>query len=169
MLTHSLSAFASADEPHVERLLDPVDAYDSDWLYVCIDHAVNQMVCVYTVILSVLVLMIQPADIVSVGHHQPLGNCLEQESIWSLLGTSHKRRRFLCVQEFDEEFNLCNYPVAQLHYEESWYMICGRGYNNFPTYAALVLGGGLLLNLLFYQVLKRPKRARVVSFQKRHL
>lgn len=156
------------DEPHVERLLEPVDAFDSDWLYACLDHAVNQMVFVYTVILAVLVLLIQPADIVSVGHHQPLGDCSLDETVLSLIGLVHKRKSYLCVFEFDEDFNLCNYPVTQLQYEDSWYMICGRRYGStFPAFVMLVLGSGLALNLLFFQALKRPKRTRVVSFQKR--
>ncbi|RLN70148.1 hypothetical protein BBJ28_00022253 [Nothophytophthora sp. Chile5] len=143
-----------------QRALDPVDAYDSDWLYVYLDHAVNQMVFVHYLVLVLLVLFTNPVDIVSLGHHQPLGNCQEEEHFYSLVGMQHRRKRYLCVHDFDEEFNLCNYPVTQLLYEDSWYMICGRGYNAYASYVALVVGSFLLLNLLVFQALKRPQRTR---------
>ncbi|KAG7397165.1 hypothetical protein PHYBOEH_001159 [Phytophthora boehmeriae] len=157
------------DAPDVQKVLEPVDAYDSDWLYSCADHAVNQMVFLHSLVLVLLVLLVDPMNIVSLGHHQPLGNCLESESFYSLVGLQHSRKKYLCVHNFDEPFNLCNYPVAQLLYEDSWYMVCGGGYNNFASFAALVLGCAVVLNLLFFQILKRPQRTRIVSFRKNML
>lgn len=156
------------DEDYVQLQLDPVDAYDSDWLYSCIDHAINQMIFVYSSIVTILIAFIDPSAIVSHGHHQPLGDCSSSEKVHSLIGMRHERKTFLCVHEFEEEFNFCNYPLTQLHYEDSWYMICGSGYNALATYVALVLTWVLVVNLLFYQMLKRPKKARTVSFEKKH-
>ncbi|DBA01669.1 TPA: hypothetical protein N0F65_010320 [Lagenidium giganteum] len=157
------------DEAHIQEALAPVDAYDSDWLYPCIDHAVNQMMFIYTFILGVLVCLVDPSEIVSVGHHQALGNCVEEESFRSLIGIRFDRKKYLCVHEFDEEFNLCNYPLAQMNYEESWYMICGRGFSDKAAYAALVISSIVILNLLFFQILKRPKKTRTVSFTKKYI
>ncbi|KAE9040412.1 hypothetical protein PR003_g1421 [Phytophthora rubi] len=154
------------DSPEVQKALEPVDVYDSDWLYSCLDHAVNQMAFLLYLVLVLLVLFINPTEIVSLGNHQPLGNCLERDSFYSLIGMQHRRQKYLCVHDFDEEFNLCNYPVTQLLYENSWYMICGRGYSDFATYLALVVGSFLGLNLLLFQALKRPQRTRIVSFRR---
>ncbi|KAG2523296.1 hypothetical protein BBO99_00004530 [Phytophthora kernoviae] len=170
LIGFSLLLFWMADRerdlPDVQKALEPVDVYDSDWLYSCMDHAVNQMVFLHSFVLVLLVLFVDPMNIVSLGHHQPLGNCLENESFYSLVGLQHLRKKYLCVHNFDEPFNLCNYPVTQLLYEDSWYMICGGGYSNFASYVALVLGYSAVLNLLFYQMLKRPQRTRIVSFRK---
>ncbi|TMW56293.1 hypothetical protein Poli38472_008941 [Pythium oligandrum] len=168
-LTFCWMADRERDDPYLQNILAPVDAYDSDWLYPFIDHAVNQMVFVYSLIEIVLIGLIDPSTIVSVGHHQPLGDCDENETFRTILGMRHNRKRYLCVHEYDEEFNLCNYPVAQLNYEESWYMICGRGYADYATYLAVILGFIFFTNLLFYQILKRPHRTRIVSFQRKHL
>lgn len=157
------------DEPYIEATLDPVDVYDSDWLYSCVDHAVNQMVFVYSAVVLILVAFVDPSAVVSHGHHQPLGDCSERETVYSLVGLAHQRSKFLCVHEFDEEFNFCNYPLTQLHYEDSWYMICGSGYNALATYVALVLTWAVAVNLVFYQALKRPKTSRAVSFQKKYM
>ncbi|KAI9911796.1 hypothetical protein PsorP6_008733 [Peronosclerospora sorghi] len=153
------------DLPIVQKTLQPVDAYDSDWLYSCIDHAVNQMVFLLYLVLVLLTLFINPKEIVSLGHHQPLGDCLENEPFYSLIGIRHQRKKYLCVHDFDEEFNLCNYPLTQLLYEDSWYMICGRGYSNFATYIALIVSSFVGLNLLIFQMLKRPQRLQAVTFR----
>lgn len=100
----------------MQNQLDPVDAYDSDWLYPSFDHAVNQMVFLYTLVLSLLLVCTEPSDIVSVGHHQPLGSCYETETFRSLVGIEFERKKFLCVHEFDEEFGFCNYPLTQVPY-----------------------------------------------------
>lgn len=142
-----------------------MDAYDSDWLSSCMNHAIHQMVFMLYFVLVLLTLFINPTKIVSLGHHQPLGNCLENELFYSLMGMKHHRKKYLCVHDFDEEFNLCNYPVTQLLYEDSWYMICGRGYGNFATYMALIVGSFIGLNLLMYQILKRPQCTQAVSFR----
>ena len=152
------------DLPGVQDSLDPVAAYDSDWLYSCIDHAVNQMVFLLYFVLLLLVLFINPTEIVSMGHHQPLGHCLERQSYYSLIGMRHHRRKYLCAHDFDEDFTLCNVPVTQLLHEGPSYMICGRGYDDFATYVALVAGSFVGLNVLFYHVLKRP---HVVTFHRR--
>lgn len=157
------------DEPYIEDHLDPVDAYDSDWLYSCVDHAINQMVFVYASIMVILIAFIDPSAIVSHGHHQPPGDCSQRETIYSLIGLTHQRNKFLCVHEFEEEFNFCNYPLTQLHYEDSWYMICGSGYSALATYVALVLTWAVVANLAFVQALKRPKKTRTVSFQKKYI
>ena len=154
----------------MELSLGPIDAYDSDWLYICVDHAVNQLVFVYVLFLLILVFLIEPSDLVSLGHHQRPGNCLEEETYRSIVGKTQTRQKFLCVHEFEEDFSLCNYPLTQLHYEDSWYMICGRGYGLFvyPNYVAIVVASAVGLNLIFYQILKRPAQTRKMSFSRKH-
>ncbi len=148
----------------------PVDAYDSDWLYTFVDHAVNQLVFVYVLFLLILVLLIDPSELVSLGHHQRPGNCVDEESYRSSIWKTQTRKKFLCVHDFDEDFSLCNYPLTQLHYEDSWYMICGRGYGMhvYPNYVAIIVASAVGLNLLFYQILKRPANARRLSFNRKH-
>ncbi|CAI5702186.1 unnamed protein product [Peronospora effusa] len=153
------------DSPDVQKALEPMGAYDSDWLSSCIDHAINQMVFLLYFVLVLLTLFINPTEIVSLGHHQPLGKCLESEWFYSLMGMKHHRKKYLCVHDFNEEFNLCNYPVTQLLYEDSWYMICGRAYESFATYMALIVSSFVGLNLLMYQILKRPQYTQAVSFR----
>lgn len=157
------------DEAYIQQLLAPVDAYDSDWLYPFIDHAVNQMIIVHSLVQVLLICIIEPSSIVSLGHHQSLGNCVEEEQFRSVLGLRHIRKKFLCVHEYEEEFNLCNYPITQLNYEETWYMICGRGYADYPSYLITIMACVFFANLLFYQILKRPSNARRVSFQRKHM
>ncbi|CAI5743171.1 unnamed protein product [Peronospora destructor] len=152
------------DSPDVQKVLEPMDAYDSDWLSSCIDHAINQMVFLLYFVLVLLTLFINPKMIVSLGHHQPLGNCLENELFCSLMGIKHHRKKYLCVHDFDEEFNLCNSPITQLLYEDSWYMICGREYKNTATYMALIVGSFFGLNLLIFQILKWPQCTQAVFF-----
>jgi hypothetical protein len=102
---------------HLIENLPPIDAYDSDWLYPSVDHAINQMLFVYLIFQIIMILFIDPSNLVSVGHHQPLGDCLLEEEYHSnvfLYWTKQKRNKFLCVEEFEEEFNLCNYPLTQV-------------------------------------------------------
>jgi hypothetical protein len=58
----------------------------------------------------------------------------------------------------------------QLNYEETWYMVCGRGYgDDYPSYFTVILAVVFFTNLLFFQILKRPTNARRVSFQRKHM
>ncbi|CEG47846.1 uncharacterized protein PHALS_05176 [Plasmopara halstedii] len=139
------------DDTQIQKQLGPEDAYDSDWLNPSFDHAVNQMAFLLYAFLILLVLFIDPTEIVSLGLHQPLGNCLESESFYSHVGMQFHRKKYLCVHEFEEDYILCNYPVKQLLYEDMWYMICGRSYQNYPTYLMLSISSFLGINMLLIQ------------------
>ena len=84
--------------------------------------------------LMVLVVLIAPEQVVSIGHHQMLGDC-------SIL--QHGRPKYLCPYDIQGDFHFCN--SDELPFGEHQYRICGQGYPSTQAYHDMVL---IVLGLL---------------------
>lgn len=90
-------------------------------------------------------LLADPVAHRSASLHQTVGPCDVQER--DITGQS--RRRYLCVEGFEEAFSLCGRPPPP---GSRWYEVCGLPIENRPRWLAalggLSLGGGLGFALL---------------------
>jgi hypothetical protein len=84
-----------------------------------------------------------PEDEVSVGLHEKLGPCdqwMEQKTLFTLVtGEVNKRRRYLCLQDYDEkyfDFKCLSKPPQE--YSE-WYTICGMPFENRAEYIQVIV------------------------------
>lgn len=119
-----------------------------------------------------LVLAAKPQEIVSVGYHQPIGQCDVPVKVLTPLGHSLKKNKYLCVDHYYEEyfdFNCVKTPPSS-HAE--WYTICGTRYKNHEEYI-LVVSAFCLFGLFWYwQLLCKsgnlPKTSKPASRVKQH-
>lgn len=71
-------------------------------------------------------IFLRPQDVISIGVHEPIGDCNETVPVETVLKTLSKRK-YLCVSDYDEKYYdfhcLANSKVpSQGSY---WYTICG--------------------------------------------
>jgi len=88
--------------------------FDGEWHYDWFDHALNQVVFVYTIVLVFLVTIIDPSRLVSLGYHQMLGDCTTRSGYYTIIGTYKEKSMYLCPRQYEEEFHLCNIPNNQV-------------------------------------------------------
>ncbi|KDO34693.1 hypothetical protein SPRG_00757 [Saprolegnia parasitica CBS 223.65] len=119
----------------------PPWVYDGEWTSAWYDHALVQAVFLYTGILVLLTLVINPTRLTSLSFHQRLGDCSIDTTYTTLLATRQTRAMYLCSKAYDEEFTFCNVPSSQLYTYEPWYAVCGRKYEHkaFPNYLVCML------------------------------
>lgn len=104
-------------------------------------------VCAFLLMLAFNMTVFAPEVHVSTGVHQLPGPCDVRDE--DITGTA--RRRFLCVEDFEEDFTFdCAEPPPD---GTQWYTVCGKAHTNHAGYAVVVgtlsLGGILLFSLLF--------------------
>lgn len=65
-----------------------------------------------------------PEDVISMGLHQPIGNCNETQPVHTVLATL-SRKKYLCMDDYDEKY-YDFHCVPSIPKEGSiWYTICG--------------------------------------------
>ncbi|XP_031634296.1 uncharacterized protein LOC116347718 [Contarinia nasturtii] len=81
-----------------------------------------------------------PEDAVSVGMHQPIGNCNETEPVHTFLKAILERRKFLCVENYDEKYY--DFKCLQNGRAPSegsvWYTVCGTQFENRAEYITVL-------------------------------
>ncbi|KAF0686580.1 Aste57867_21623 [Aphanomyces stellatus] len=144
---------------HMEHALVPWH-YDGEWHHAWYDHALLQALFLYLVVTPVLVLVLKPTHLVSLGYHQLLGDCTTTSSYTTVLGTTHTRFTYLCHRHYDEAFSFCGAPASQLHVHDPWYKICGVDYEatSFAHYLVVLVVANTCLVMLFRDIfsLARP-------------
>ncbi|KAH9184267.1 hypothetical protein AeNC1_013756 [Aphanomyces euteiches] len=134
--------------------------YDGEWFHKWYDHALLQFFYLYMFITLVILLAIQPSQLVSLGYHQLIGDCRHTTSYSTVLGTTLTRFTYLCKLHFDEAYSLCDAPRSQLHVMDPWYKICGVPYHHdaFADYVfvMVVLNGCLVFIFREIFTLARP-------------
>jgi len=95
---------------------------------------------------ALLVVLAEPEHIVSTGMHEPIGKCDEWVPVQTISGMVLQKKRFLCVQRYDE-------PYFDFHCAPGgkpptgsdsggrpieWYTICGTRFHNHVEYIALI-------------------------------
>jgi hypothetical protein len=96
-----------------------------------------------------------PATHRSTSLHQTVGPCdvLEKDI------TGASRRKYLCVEDFDEDFSLACLP-APPESGSVWYTVCGRGHRGFAGWMAGVAGLGVFGALVYSYMLGAFRRRR---------
>ncbi len=84
--------------------------FDSDWDKSVGNKSLMQAIGFYLMICFLLVIIVDPASIKSTGYHQTLGDCSIQDKYHSLFGVQYSRQMYLCLYDYQEEFDLCGYP-----------------------------------------------------------
>ncbi|CCI41442.1 unnamed protein product [Albugo candida] len=150
---------AHRDDPRVQAEIDPIGTYDAQMFHSASKHAINRALYIFSFTLIVSIFIFSPSKIISVGYHQMLGDCTENEEYMSWLDLDFYRPKYLCVHDYDEDFTLCNHPLQELPYQKKWYMICGREYEDFGTYLVMILALVTTWNVIFHHIM-RPFRHR---------
>lgn len=97
----------------------------------------------YLLMLTLNIALFAPETHVSSGVHQIPGPCEIQDT--DITGTA--RHKFLCVQDYDEDFTFdCTTTPLD---GALWYTICGQTHTNFAGYAAAVVALALVGILVF--------------------
>ncbi|ETV73126.1 hypothetical protein, variant [Aphanomyces astaci] len=134
--------------------------YDGEWHHLWFDHALVQWGVVYLALMPLLLVVVTPSHMISLGYHQLLGDCSHVTTYSTLFGTPQSRFTYLCHLHFDEAYSFCEVPRSQLHVGDPWYKICGVGYPHgvFPNYlvVCVVVSVTLLLVLRDIFTLSRP-------------
>ncbi|XP_031618054.1 uncharacterized protein LOC116337539 [Contarinia nasturtii] len=80
-----------------------------------------------------------PEDVVSVGMHQPIGNCNETEPVHTILKTL-ERQKYLCVENYDEMYyDFHCLPNGITPSDGSiWYTVCGMPFENRAEYITVL-------------------------------
>ncbi|RHY58241.1 hypothetical protein DYB26_004500 [Aphanomyces astaci] len=115
---------------------------------------------VYLALMPLLLVVVTPSHMISLGYHQLLGDCSHVTTYSTLFGTPQSRFTYLCHLHFDEAYSFCGVPRSQLHVGDPWYKICGVGYPHgvFPNYlvVCVVVSVTLLLVLRDIFSMSRP-------------
>lgn len=103
----------------------------------------------------------EPAAVVSRGIHQEFGPCGVPEHDLS----GYARTKFLCVPELDEDFHLGCVTQRLPPERPSWYTICGRAHSNYPMYvgvaAALCAGSSAALTRMLVGAASQPAAVKL--------
>ncbi|ETV93883.1 hypothetical protein, variant [Aphanomyces invadans] len=138
--------------------------YDGEWHHSWYDHALVQASMVYLGLMPLLLVVVNPSHLVSLGYHQLLGNCSHTTTYSTLFGTPQTKFTYLCVLHFDEAFSFCGAPRSQLHVNDPWYKICGveYAYNAFPNYLIVCAVATVTVVLVLREIfsLNRPAWVR---------
>ncbi|XP_063215583.1 uncharacterized protein LOC134527127 isoform X2 [Bacillus rossius redtenbacheri] len=96
-----------------------------------------------------------PEEEVSVGLHEPIGPCNETVTFQNPLGMDLKKRKYLCVSDYEEDyFSFSCLPRGAPPSGSVWYTVCGTPFANRAEYVAVIgciaaLGAVVFYNLHF--------------------
>ncbi|BFZ02600.1 hypothetical protein BsWGS_05639 [Bradybaena similaris] len=102
-----------------------------------------------------LVFLAKPQEIISIGYHQPIGNCDAPVDVKTPFGQVLRKNRYLCKDSYYEDYFdfkcLSNPPKDKAE----WYAICGTSYENLWEYRIVVCAFCALGLYWFWQLLGR--------------
>lgn len=122
-----------------------------------VDRLLNTTTVIYFATLIVIAAVFDPATHVSFSMHQTYGPChVEAKDI-----SGHVRYKFLCAQDFDEDFT---FEAVKLPSDgDEFYAVCGKPHKSFARFvagvAALGLTGMLLYSFLLGAFRRREEEA----------
>jgi hypothetical protein len=121
------------------------------------DRLLNGAIVVYFATLTTLVAAFDPAAHRSASIHQTYGPChVEATDI-----TGQKRYRFLCAEDFDEDFSFdCPGSDGVPAQHSEWYTVCGRPHASFGRWLSGVAALGVVGTLLYSYMLGALRRRR---------
>uniref|UniRef100_A0AC35F6I6 Uncharacterized protein n=1 Tax=Panagrolaimus sp. PS1159 TaxID=55785 RepID=A0AC35F6I6_9BILA len=126
-------------------------------------------VCIHYMFYMMLVLVADPANIVSVGLHQPIGPCNVTQKVQTPTGAVLYKNKYLCIDNYDEKyFDFHCLPAnAKIRYEPGddpleWYAICGTPFENRAEYIFIIWTICILFGSIFYQWAARSGATPIV-------
>ncbi|XP_028162370.1 uncharacterized protein LOC114354273 [Ostrinia furnacalis] len=103
-----------------------------------IDYVLNLQLAVHFVIYWVFVVFFNPEREWSLGLHEPVGPCNEVAVVKTPFGQMVKRK-FFCAESFDEGyFDFSCVGGQKPQFGASWYVVCGKPFENRPEYITLL-------------------------------
>ncbi|KAK6726377.1 hypothetical protein RB195_004596 [Necator americanus] len=125
----------------------------------------DELSCAITlqyIFLMVLVIIADPANIVSEGLHQAIGPCKEMESVHTPAGSVLQREKYLCATKYDEkyfDFHCVPNGIPKQQDDGSgvmlpleYYPVCGTDFKNRAEYVTVIWSCCILFGIFFYQV-----------------
>ncbi|KAI5701229.1 hypothetical protein M8J75_007463 [Diaphorina citri] len=103
----------------------------NDYLLLC------HLVVHYSIFL-ILALFGSPENEISIGYHEQIGPCNQTVQFPSAVGKLLSKRKYLCLEDYDEQyfdFQCCSSLPIQY---SKWYQICGTPFPNRAEYVTIV-------------------------------
>lgn len=95
------------------------------------------LICHYSIFMGVNIFL-NPEDEVAIGLHETIGNCDETKDVHTAFGSILKKKKYLCLTDYDEKYYdfscLPKLPEAG----STWYTVCGVPYTNRLEYISLM-------------------------------
>ncbi|KAK2160483.1 hypothetical protein LSH36_132g01073 [Paralvinella palmiformis] len=104
-----------------------------------------------------LVFIDEPQNIKSIGVHEMIGECNATTSMVTALGQTVSKRKYLCLNDYDEGYYDFHCADPPQHGTE-WYTICGNGYTNHMEYEVIITGLSLFGLYVYTQMMKYSGR-----------
>ncbi|CAH0385600.1 unnamed protein product [Bemisia tabaci] len=96
-----------------------------------------------------------PEKEVSIGLHEPVGPCNEYTSVQTVLGMVLKKRKYLCIEDYDEAyFDFHCVPGGPPSERAIWYGICGTPFENRAEYIVIFSVITMIAGSTFYTLHK---------------
>eukprot|EP00697_Spironema_sp_BW2_P015129 gnl/Spiro4/5869_TR3000_c0_g1_i1.p1 gnl/Spiro4/5869_TR3000_c0_g1~~gnl/Spiro4/5869_TR3000_c0_g1_i1.p1 ORF type:complete len:394 (+),score=69.62 gnl/Spiro4/5869_TR3000_c0_g1_i1:61-1242(+) len=115
------------------------------------DSSLWLMIGLYFAAIVTISASVDPATLVSIGLHQPPGDCTATEIAFSGI----PRNKFLCVEDFTEDFVFCAHPRSSIvPSDPRWYTICGKAFEpeirkwHLTTVTSLAFFGTMLFRYM---------------------
>ncbi|XP_072931059.1 uncharacterized protein [Epargyreus clarus] len=129
-----------------------------------IDYILIMQLALHYIVYWVFVAFFNPEAEWSSGFHEPVGDCKEMTSLITPFGQTLQKRKFLCVDDYDEGyFSFHCVGDKKPHPGATWYTICGTPFENRMEYITvlttiLVVAGGVFYGLYFRTIQLVPTK-----------
>lgn len=114
----------------------------------------------------------KPHNEISIGSHEPTGDCTTLIYTKSFLGKPQKRRKYLCADEIPSRshfvYNFDCVPNGPPCLNAIWYTICGTPLRNRFDFFLVVLSFALVILAFYFNVLFVELFKKFVNTQLRH-
>ncbi|XP_067142696.1 uncharacterized protein [Centruroides vittatus] len=115
---------------------------------------VSAVISLLYITLATIVTVVKPEMQSSTGLHEPIGPCNEQIDVRTPFGIILKKRKYLCLENYNEPYYDFHCVKEQRPLEDDkWYTICGTPFLNHVEYLIVIWTFCLLGLYIYYQLL----------------
>ncbi|XP_064603375.1 uncharacterized protein LOC135468849 [Liolophura sinensis] len=102
-----------------------------------------------------LVVFAKPERVMSLGVHEPVGPCSETTPVYTAFGHVLSKKKYLCLDGYDEGYFDFNCVKDKPHAGMNWYTVCGNPYPNHVEYICVVTAFCIGGFFFYWQALSR--------------
>lgn len=118
-----------------------------------LDEIMTIVIVHYTYFLY-LVFTSKPENNVVIGLHEAAGPCQERETVLTPFGHTLSKRKYLCLEDYDEPYFDFHCTDDQPSKGDHWYTICGTPYENHVEYIVIICTVCFLGLVWYWQMLR---------------